>query len=110
MNPSLSDAPRRALSKLMVPVIALGGVAFVFAGGQTIVTLLLLGYALVTQLFPSLVMALVAARVGDQVGRDGGHRGRRGDGRGDVVRRRDARTVDRRSTRWSAGCRRSSRS
>ena len=43
----------------MVPVIALAGVAFVFAGGQTLVTLLLLGYALVTQLFPALVMALV---------------------------------------------------
>ena len=33
--------------------------AFVFAGGQTLVTLLLLGYALVTQLFPALVLALV---------------------------------------------------
>ena len=43
-----------------MPVVALGGVAFVFAGGQTLVTLLLLGYALVTQLFPPLVMALAA--------------------------------------------------
>jgi SSS family solute:Na+ symporter len=34
-------------------------VAFVFAGGQTIVTLLLLGYALVTQLFPALLLSLV---------------------------------------------------
>jgi SSS family solute:Na+ symporter len=33
-------------------------VAFVFAGGQTIVTLLLLGYALVTQLFPALLLSL----------------------------------------------------
>jgi SSS family solute:Na+ symporter len=59
VNPSISDATTASLSKLLVPVIALAGVAFVFAGGQTLVTLLLLGYALVTQLFPSLVLALV---------------------------------------------------
>src|SRR3954469_16573674 len=59
VNPDLSDESTARLSKLLVPVIALAGVAFVFAGGQTIVTLLLLGYALVTQLFPSLLMALV---------------------------------------------------
>ena len=59
VNPSLSDEATASLSKIMVPVIALAGVAFVFAGGQTLVTLLLLGYALVTQLFPSLVLALV---------------------------------------------------
>ena len=61
VNPGMTDALDRArCRKLLVPVVALGGVAFVFAGGQTLVTLLLLGYALVTQLFPSLVMALVA--------------------------------------------------
>jgi SSS family solute:Na+ symporter len=59
VNPSISDATTATLSKVMVPVIALAGVAFVFAGGQTLVTLLLLGYSLVTQLFPSLVLALV---------------------------------------------------
>ncbi len=59
VNPDMSDRATASLSKLMVPVIALAGVAFVFAGGQTLVTLLLLGYALVTQLFPALVMALV---------------------------------------------------
>src|SRR3954466_12007271 len=59
VNPDISDAATASLSKLMVPVVALAGVAFVFAGGQTLVTLLLLGYALVTQLFPALVMALV---------------------------------------------------
>jgi SSS family solute:Na+ symporter len=58
VNPDISDRTTASLSKLMVPVIALAGVAFVFAGGQTLVTLLLLGYALVTQLFPPLVMAL----------------------------------------------------
>jgi solute:Na+ symporter, SSS family len=59
LNPSASDATVTGLTKLLVPVIALGAVAFVFAGGQTIVTLLLLGYALVTQLFPALLLSLV---------------------------------------------------
>jgi solute:Na+ symporter, SSS family len=59
VNPGASDATVTALTKVLVPVIALGAVAFVFAGGQTIVTLLLLGYALVTQLFPALLLSLV---------------------------------------------------
>jgi SSS family solute:Na+ symporter len=59
VNPDMSDQATATLSKVTVPVIALAGVAFVFAGGQTLVTLLLLGYALVTQLFPALVLALV---------------------------------------------------
>src|SRR3954462_7027131 len=59
LNPSASDETVTGLTKLLVPVMALGGVAFVFAGGQTIVTLLLLGYALVTQLFPALLLSLV---------------------------------------------------
>src|SRR3954453_19141788 len=58
LNPQVSDATVTGLTKLLVPVIALGAVAFVFAGGQTIVTLLLLGYALVTQLFPALLLSL----------------------------------------------------
>jgi solute:Na+ symporter, SSS family len=59
VNPGASDETVQALTKMLVPVIALGAVAFVFAGGQTIVTLLLLGYALVTQLFPALLLSLV---------------------------------------------------
>src|SRR5919206_160860 len=59
LNPSVSDATVTTLTKLLVPVISLGAVAFVFAGGQTIVTLLLLGYALVTQVFPALLLSLV---------------------------------------------------
>src|SRR3954468_20069367 len=58
LNPGMSDGTVTSLTKALVPVIALGAVAFVFAGGQTIVTLLLLGYALVTQLFPALVLSL----------------------------------------------------
>jgi SSS family solute:Na+ symporter len=59
LNPGVSDATVTTLTKSLVPVIALGAVAFVFAGGQTIVTLLLLGYALVTQLFPALIASLI---------------------------------------------------
>jgi SSS family solute:Na+ symporter len=59
LNPGVSDATVTTLTKALVPVVALGAVAFVFQGGQTIVTLLLLGYALVTQLFPALVLSLV---------------------------------------------------
>jgi solute:Na+ symporter, SSS family len=59
LNPSASDATVRSLTKILVPVVALAAVAFVFEGGQTIATLLLLGYALVTQLFPALLVALV---------------------------------------------------
>jgi SSS family solute:Na+ symporter len=60
LNPGMSDQATVRLTKSLVPLVALGGVGFVFSGGQTLVTLLLLGYALVTQLFPPLVMALVA--------------------------------------------------
>src|SRR3954470_21460223 len=60
LNPGMSDAATVRLSKLLVPVVALGGVGFVFSGGQTLVARLLLGYALVTQRFPPLVMALAA--------------------------------------------------
>jgi solute:Na+ symporter, SSS family len=59
LNPSMSDAAVTRTTKLLVPVIGLAAVAFVFQGGQTIVTLLLLGYALVTQVFPALVLSLV---------------------------------------------------
>jgi SSS family solute:Na+ symporter len=59
LNPGVSDATVTTLTKALVPVVALGAVAFVFQGGQTIVTLLLLGYALVTQLFPALLSSLV---------------------------------------------------
>jgi SSS family solute:Na+ symporter len=58
LNPEMTDQATMRLTKLLVPLVALGGVGFVFSGGQTLVTLLLIGYALVTQLFPSLVGGL----------------------------------------------------
>jgi SSS family solute:Na+ symporter len=59
MHPGASDARISALAKLFVPVVALVAVFFTLRGGQTIVALLLMGYAFVTQLFPSLVMSLL---------------------------------------------------
>ena len=43
-----------------MPAIALVAVYFTLQGGQTIVALLLMGYAFVTQLFPAVVCSLMA--------------------------------------------------
>lgn len=45
-------------ARLLVILVAVGALTFVFRGGQSIVTLLLFAYAIVTQLFPSLLFAL----------------------------------------------------
>jgi SSS family solute:Na+ symporter len=45
-------------ARLFVPLVALVAVWFTLQGGETIVALLLMGYAFVTQLFPSLLMSL----------------------------------------------------
>jgi SSS family solute:Na+ symporter len=55
---SAADRHIVAVAKLLVPVIALVAVYFTLAGGQTIVSLLLMGYSLVTQLFPALALSL----------------------------------------------------
>lgn len=46
------------IARLMVPLVASVALYFVFQGGQTIVTLLLFAYAIVTQLFPAVVISL----------------------------------------------------
>jgi solute:Na+ symporter, SSS family len=54
-------APERRvaiLARSLVAVIALAAVALTLRGGQAIVALLLMGYNLVTQLFPALVLSL----------------------------------------------------
>jgi SSS family solute:Na+ symporter len=103
LNPGVSDATVTTLTKLLVPVISLGAVAFVFAGGQTIVTLLLLGYAPVTQVFPALLLWLVRPGWATRAGAISGIVV----GVGVVAAmtfsgRRQGRR--RRSTRWSARC------
>jgi solute:Na+ symporter, SSS family len=57
--PSTTDQQVATYAKFVVPVVALAALYFTLSGGQTIVILLLLGYSLVTQLFPSLISSLM---------------------------------------------------
>jgi SSS family solute:Na+ symporter len=57
--PSTTDQQVANYAKFVVPVVALAALYFTLSGGQTIVILLLLGYSLVTQLFPSLLFSLM---------------------------------------------------
>jgi SSS family solute:Na+ symporter len=51
-----------------VPLVALVAVFFTLKGGETIVALLLMGYSLVTQLFPSLVLSLASRNIATREG------------------------------------------
>ena len=62
LRPGMADAQVSRLARLMVPVVALVSVYFTLQGGDTIVQLLLMGYSIVTQLFPSLIMSLSPRR------------------------------------------------
>jgi solute:Na+ symporter, SSS family len=59
---SAADQHIVRVAKLLVPLVALVAVYFTLAGGQTIVALLLMGYSLVTQLFPAMVLSLAKTR------------------------------------------------
>jgi SSS family solute:Na+ symporter len=60
LMPGLSESKVALTARGLVPIIALVAVAFALQGGQTIVALLLMGYAFVTQLFPAVVCSLLA--------------------------------------------------
>jgi SSS family solute:Na+ symporter len=60
--PTASDQTVARTAKLLVPVITVVGVYFALYGGRTIVTLLLAGYALVTQLLWALIAGLTTRR------------------------------------------------
>lgn len=60
LRPAATDASTGRLAKLVAPVLALVCVGFTLQGGETIVQLLLMGYAFVTQLFPALLASLMA--------------------------------------------------
>ena len=47
------------LAKILVPVVAFVGAYCAIAGSATIVALLLMGYAFVTQLFPAMILSLL---------------------------------------------------
>ena len=59
VRPQASDATVSLVAKSLVPVVALISVVFTLRGGATIVALLLMGYAFVTQLFPTLIASLL---------------------------------------------------
>ena len=59
VRPQASDATVSLVAKSLVPVVALVSVVFTLRGGATIVALLLMGYAFVTQLFPTLIASLL---------------------------------------------------
>ncbi|GLS43207.1 sodium:solute symporter family protein [Methylobacterium brachythecii] len=60
LRPAATDASIGRLAKLATPLLALICVGFTLHGGETIVQLLLMGYAFVTQLFPALLTSLWA--------------------------------------------------
>ena len=50
------------LARALVPVVAGVALVFTFQGGSTLVTMLLMGYSMVTQLFPALIAVLWKGR------------------------------------------------
>ncbi|WP_353193600.1 sodium:solute symporter [Pandoraea pnomenusa] len=60
LRPQASDAQVARVAKWLAPAIMALAVLFTLNGGQTIVALLLMAYALVTQLFPALLASLFA--------------------------------------------------
>jgi solute:Na+ symporter, SSS family len=57
--PTATDTQIGRVARIMVPVVTAIALYLTFKGGAAIVNLLLLGYAFVTQLFPSVVMSLL---------------------------------------------------
>ncbi|MFD4841373.1 sodium:solute symporter [Achromobacter sp. NPDC058515] len=58
-RPQTDDAHIARVAKWLVPCVMLVAIAFALQGGKTIVSLLLMAYAFVTQLFPVLVASLL---------------------------------------------------
>ena len=67
-RPDSSDQHIAVTAKILVPVVALVALYFTFGGGTTIVSLLLMGYSLVTQLFPAMLLSLARRRLVTPVG------------------------------------------
>ncbi|AMM16420.1 MAG: sodium:solute symporter [Pseudomonadota bacterium] len=59
INRQASDTQVGKLARWLVPVVALVAIWFTLQGGSTIVSLLLMGYSFVTQLFPALIASLM---------------------------------------------------
>ncbi|MFE2375955.1 sodium:solute symporter [Streptomyces sp. NPDC059398] len=63
VRPGTTEESVGRLAKLLVPVLALIALFFTFNGGSSIVNLMLMGYSLVTQLFPALLVSLAPRRL-----------------------------------------------
>ena len=59
LRPEATDDQTVALAKWLVPVVMLVAVYFTLTGNATIVTMLLVGYSFVTQLFPAVIASLM---------------------------------------------------
>lgn len=59
IKPNTSDAKVASLTRIFVPVIALTALLFTFYGGKTMLSLLLMAYSFVLQLFPALIMSFL---------------------------------------------------
>jgi SSS family solute:Na+ symporter len=66
--PSASDRTVGLLARSLVPVVALVAVYFTLSGGEELVPLLLMGYNLVTQLFPALLLSLTPVPLATRAG------------------------------------------
>jgi len=61
--PSATDRSVAIVARALVPVVAVAAVLLTLRGGQAIVALLLMGYNLVTQLFPALALCVGRRRL-----------------------------------------------
>ena len=59
LSPSTDERRIGLLARIFVPVVALGSLWFSQQSGQGVVLLLLLGYSLVTRLFPAATLSLL---------------------------------------------------
>jgi SSS family solute:Na+ symporter len=59
LRPQARDDQTLTLAKWLVPVVMLVAVYFTLTGNATIVSMLLVGYSFVTQLFPAVVTSLM---------------------------------------------------
>lgn len=67
-SPSATDRRVAFVAKGLVPVLALISLYYTINGGDTLVTLLLMGYSLVTQLFPALFFCLLQRNPANKYG------------------------------------------
>lgn len=67
-RPSYTDQQVAKIAKGLVPILALISLYYTVKGGDALVTLLLMGYSLVTQLFPALFFSLLPRPIVNKYG------------------------------------------